>query len=204
MLFFAFFMLKPVHWRAHTMHGWRLTNNSRACHEHILLFHDDFHRGKLTAKKSLKPRGDFNCFRVKLNVNCCFVIIALDLIMQVRHLNETLLKHQAIPHPGIGPILPNDEIQHHAYYQWVPFVLFAQAISFYLPHLFWRTWEGGRIKTLVIGLQLVLLSKHLKSEDDMRFKSDMVILSKPTLDKKVRHSQFETVVHRQNNLIKLF
>lgn len=105
--------------------------------------------------------------------------------MQVRHLNETLLKHQAIPHPGIGPIMPNDEVRHHAYYQWVPFVLFAQAISFYLPHLFWRRWEGGKIKNLVIGLQLVLLSKHLKSEEDMKVKSDLVILSKPTLDKKV-------------------
>lgn len=108
--------------------------------------------------------------------------------MQVRHLNETMLAHQAIPHPGIGPILPHDEVQYHAYYQWVPFVLFAQAIAFYLPHLFWRTWEGGKIKSLVIGLQLVLLSKHLKSEEDMQVKSDMVIMSKPTLDKKVSDS----------------
>lgn len=106
--------------------------------------------------------------------------------MQVRHLNETMLKYQAIPHPGIGPILPNDEIQYHAYYQWVPFALFAQAISFYMPHLFWRTWEGGRIKNLVFGLQLVLLSNHLKSDDDMQVKSDLVIYSKPTLDKRVR------------------
>jgi innexin len=104
--------------------------------------------------------------------------------MQVRHLNETLLKREALPHPGIGPILPQDEITHHAYYQWVPFILFAQAISFYLPHLIWRSWEGGKIKSLVIGLQLVLLSKHLHAEEDMKV-NDLVISSKPTLDKKV-------------------
>lgn len=110
--------------------------------------------------------------------------------MQVRHLNETMLKYSAIPHPGIGPIYPTDEIQHHAYYQWVPFVLFAQAICFYLPHLLWRTWEGGKIKSLVIGLQLVLLSKHLHTEEDMKVHNDLTISSKQTLDKKVRFANF--------------
>lgn len=107
--------------------------------------------------------------------------------MQVRHLNETLLKNEHLPHPGIGPILPQDEVTHHAYYQWVPFVLFAQAICFYLPHLIWRSWEGGKIKSLVIGLQLVLLSKHLNAEEDMKVRNDLIISSKPTLDKKVRY-----------------
>lgn len=107
------------------------------------------------------------------------------LITQVRHLNETLLKHQAIPHPGIGPILPDDEIRYHAYYQWVPFVLFAQAISFYLPHLFWRSWEGGKIKSLVIGLQVILLSNHLHKEEDLQINKTYVIYSKPSLEKKV-------------------
>jgi innexin len=106
--------------------------------------------------------------------------------VQVRHLNETMLKHQAIPHPGIGPIMPNDEIRHHAYYQWVPFVLFAQAICFYLPHLFWRAWEGGKIKSLVIGLQVILLSKHLANEEDLQINKTYVIYSKPTIDKKVK------------------
>jgi innexin len=82
-------------------------------------------------------------------------------------------------------VMPQDEITHHAYYQWVPFVLFAQAICFYLPHLLWRSWEGGKIKSLVIGLQMVLLSKHLHAEEDMKVHNDLIISSKPTLDKKV-------------------
>lgn len=96
-----------------------------------------------------------------------------------------MLRHQAIPHPGIGPVMPDYEIRHHAYYQWVPFVLFAQAISFYLPHLLWRSWEGGKINSLVIGLQMILLSKHLANEEDLQINKTYVIYSKPTLEKKV-------------------
>ena len=116
-------------------------------------------------------------------VNCATINFNFP---QVRHLNETLLKYQAIPHPGIGPIMPNDEIRHHAYYQWVPFVLFAQAISFYLPHLFWRSWEGGKIKSLVLGLQVILLSKFIEKEEDLQINKAYVIYSKPTIDRKVK------------------
>lgn len=62
-----------------------------------------------------------------------------------------------VPHPGVGPLgrgeLSSESVVHHAYYQWVPFVLFGQAIMFYLPHLIWRLSEGGTIKLLVEGLQ---------------------------------------------------
>jgi hypothetical protein len=104
--------------------------------------------------------------------------------LQVRHLNESMLYQSAIPHPGIGPVYPDDEITHHAYYQWVPFVLFAQAICFYLPHLFWRSWENGKIKTLVVGLQTILLSKFIQGEEDLKINASYVIYSKPTLTKK--------------------
>ncbi|KAG5674119.1 hypothetical protein PVAND_004104 [Polypedilum vanderplanki] len=103
----------------------------------------------------------------------------------VRHINETMLYKGAIPHPGIGPVYPDDDITHHAYYQWVPFVLFAQAICFYLPHLFWRSWEGGKIKTLVDGLQIILLSKFLQGEEDLKINTNYVIYAKSTLTKKL-------------------
>lgn len=115
----------------------------------------------------------------------CFSFPHNEYFTQIRHLNETMLKHQAIPHPGIGPVLPSDEIRHHAYYQWVPFVLFGQAICFYLPHLFWRSWEGGKIKSLVVGLQTILLSKFIQKDEDMQINKSYVIYSKPTLDKRV-------------------
>lgn len=82
----------------------------------------------------------------------------------VRHLNETALNAGHVPHPGIGPSLSEEPIIRHAYYQWVPFVLFGQALIFYLPHLLWKTWEGGKIKNLVNGLRMTKLSKYTEKE----------------------------------------
>merc|ERR1712018_885288 len=66
-----------------------------------------------------------------------------------------------MPHPGIGPTTdPNllrkdpvtgDELR-HAWYQWVCFVLFGQALLFYFPHYLWKSWEGGKISMLVKDL----------------------------------------------------
>ncbi|GBM83503.1 Innexin inx2 [Araneus ventricosus] len=48
-----------------------------------------------------------------------------------------------------------DESQvYHAYYQWIYFVLFVQAITFYVPGHFWKSMERGRIKKLTSGLGL--------------------------------------------------
>ncbi|XP_021925145.1 innexin inx3-like [Zootermopsis nevadensis] len=51
--------------------------------------------------------------------------------------------------PGVGPHVQGlDEVQHHNYYQWVPFVLFLQGLLFYVPHWLWKNWEGGKIKMI--------------------------------------------------------
>lgn len=36
----------------------------------------------------------------------------------------------------------------HSYYKWVPFMLFLQAITFYVPHWIWKIWEGGKISMI--------------------------------------------------------
>ncbi|XP_017464203.1 PREDICTED: innexin inx7-like, partial [Rhagoletis zephyria] len=80
----------------------------------------------------------------------------------VRHLNNSALDKGIIFQPGIGPEQSqNEEIKRHAYYQWVPFVLFAQAILFYIPHILWKSFEGGRIKALVFGLRMVGLTQYI-------------------------------------------
>jgi len=37
----------------------------------------------------------------------------------------------------------------HNYYQWVCYVLFFQAVAFYVPYIFWKTGEKGRLKKLI-------------------------------------------------------
>ncbi|KAI4459819.1 innexin [Holotrichia oblita] len=103
-----------------------------------------------------------------------------------QHYNATLLNSGNLPHPGVGPIgttVNEEEIKRHAYYQWVPFVLFAQAIMFYLPHLFWKSIEGGKIKRLAEGLHHGIVSEG--SSVDY---GDYHIMSKAE-----RESRFQTI-----------
>ncbi|KAG7209563.1 hypothetical protein KM043_015640 [Ampulex compressa] len=100
----------------------------------------------------------------------------------VKHLNATAVEQGEIPHPGVGPAGKNDPIVHHAYYQWVPFVLFFQAILFYLPHYFWRSIEGGRLKLLVSGLHMSSLALN---EDPLILDSGTTVPSKQEREEKI-------------------
>jgi hypothetical protein len=53
-----------------------------------------------------------------------------------------------------------DEISHKAYYQWVPFVLFLQGCLFYLPHLIFKSWEGGKMKGIIAGLNPLIIDRN--------------------------------------------
>lgn len=53
-----------------------------------------------------------------------------------------------VPYPGIDKYTPGERRVYHAYYQWVCFVLFFQAILFYVPHYLWKAFEGGRIRAI--------------------------------------------------------
>lgn len=57
--------------------------------------------------------------------------------------------------PGLGN--EHQEKSYHSYYQWVPFVLFAQGILFYLPHWIWKTWEEGKIRMISDGMRGALV-----------------------------------------------
>lgn len=46
-----------------------------------------------------------------------------------------------------------DGVRHHRYYQWVCFVLFLQALCFSAARQLWKSWEGGRMRTLSAGLR---------------------------------------------------
>ncbi|XP_023237364.1 innexin inx2-like [Centruroides sculpturatus] len=57
-----------------------------------------------------------------------------------------------VPHPGIDKYKPGEKRMYHQYYQWVCFVLFLQAILFYVPRYMWKSYEGNRIKNLILEL----------------------------------------------------
>ncbi|XP_045771795.1 innexin inx2-like [Maniola jurtina] len=61
---------------------------------------------------------------------------------------------------GVGPDegIQAEQIK-HSYYQWVCFVLLAQAAMFYTPRYLWKMWEGGRLKGLADKLAGPLVSK---------------------------------------------
>lgn len=67
--------------------------------------------------------------------------------------------------PGVAAhVEGEDEIKYHKYYQWVCFTLFFQAILFYIPRYLWKSWEGGRIKMLVLDLNCPVISEDCKSD----------------------------------------
>lgn len=59
-----------------------------------------------------------------------------------------VMENGSLPYVGVGPWTHGQDegVRKHSYYQWVPFVLFGQAIAFYLPHYIWKRLEGGRIR----------------------------------------------------------
>lgn len=64
-----------------------------------------------------------------------------------------------VVYPGVDKHNIGDEVIEHAYYQWVCFVLFLQAIMFCLPYFIWKTMESGRMKVLTEKLKSPVLSE---------------------------------------------
>jgi hypothetical protein len=69
-----------------------------------------------------------------------------------------------IPHPGVGLPKEGEELRHHMYYQWVCFFLFFQAMLFYIPRYLWKTWEGGKIRMLVLDLNCPIVEEQAKND----------------------------------------
>lgn len=68
-----------------------------------------------------------------------------------------------MPYPGVDKSTANERRVYHAYYQWVCFVLFFQALLFYIPRYFWKAMEGGRVKNLILGLNSPILNDETKT-----------------------------------------
>jgi len=54
-------------------------------------------------------------------------------------------------HVGLGPET-GDSVR-HAYYQWVPFMLFLQGVMFYIPHYLWKAFEQKKMQKITSGVR---------------------------------------------------
>jgi len=54
-------------------------------------------------------------------------------------------------HPGLGPETGEKTV--HAYYQWVPFMLFLQGVMFYIPHYIWKAFEQKKLDKITSGVR---------------------------------------------------
>lgn len=79
---------------------------------------------------------------------------------------------------GVVPSSGNDTEIRHAYYQWVPFMLFFHGLCFYLPHWIWKNCEGGTIKMISDGIRGTAIADNV---DRKQKKSQVVNFLKETL-----------------------
>jgi len=77
-------------------------------------------------------------------------------------LNGNMSDIASVPHPGVATLTEEDDpesVRVHKYYQWVAFVLFFQAFTFYFPRAVWKHNEGGKLKSMCSSLEEDLTTK---------------------------------------------
>lgn len=82
-----------------------------------------------------------------------------------------------VPHPGVDNNTDPNEHRYHRYYQWVCFILFFQATLFYIPRWLWKMWEGGRIQSLMMDLDVGVFS-HTEKIQKKRLLVDYLVGSR--------------------------
>lgn len=67
------------------------------------------------------------------------------------------------PYPGADSVQDEEEFRYHKYYQWVCFVLFLQAMLFYIPRWAWKILENGKMESITRDLDLIICADEKKS-----------------------------------------
>jgi len=76
--------------------------------------------------------------------------------------SDKLLTGSDVIHPGVSS--GGGDTKYHKHYQWVCFVLFLQAMFFYVPHYLWKNFEAGKMKMLVLNLNQPIVPTETKNE----------------------------------------
>lgn len=62
-----------------------------------------------------------------------------------------------VAYPGIENS-NNSERKYYAYYQWICFILFLQAVFFYFPFYLWSVWEGGLLRAVTLNMHFAVVT----------------------------------------------
>jgi len=107
--------------------------------------------------------GPITCFNIKnpipqnvLNTYCFFMST-----YSITQYNDT---GNTVVYPGVGPEVKGADVVHRSYYQWVPLVLFLQAISFYIPRWVWKSFDGGLFSSILQGMNKFSLDQGSKDK----------------------------------------
>jgi len=75
------------------------------------------------------------------------------------------LGHRGKAHPGVETSNPSKNKKvYHVFYQWVGFIIFIQAILFYLPRHLWKSLEDGRIKFCSKDMKDIVLDDEVRQK----------------------------------------
>ncbi|XP_074600503.1 innexin inx2-like [Brevipalpus obovatus] len=91
---------------------------------------------------------------------------------------------ESVVMPGVEKYQSGDRVLTHKYYQWVCWVLFLQGIMFYIPRLFWKTWENGFISATIMDLNSCVLARS-KRETNSKCLVDFLLSRQGKFDRYV-------------------
>jgi len=104
---------------------------------------------------------------IEANVINTYCWIMGTFSVQKHYINKDTERGYHVSDTGVGPYHPGeDSIDVKAYYQWVPFMLFLQGVMFYIPHIIHKYFEGGKIKSIIAGLQMWIMDNSERSEKE--------------------------------------